>query len=54
MSRNADSNMRLNFDVKNEQLFAGGLDGLVRVWSGIGKTEGELHPSSSWNAHDSM
>jgi telomerase Cajal body protein 1 len=51
-SRRADTMMRMSFDVKGSQLFAGGLDGVVRVWDSLGQTEGEVEPSSSWKAHD--
>jgi telomerase Cajal body protein 1 len=52
INRDANSNMRLGFDVKDDKLFAGGLDGQVRVWSALGKADGELQPTTTWQAHD--
>ena len=54
--READTNKRLGVDVFDGQegveIWAGGTDGVVRVWEGVGKTEGSLERSWEWKAHD--
>ena len=54
--RSADTNQRLGVDVfdaeAGEEIWAGGTDGVVRVWEAVGKTEGALQKSWEWRAHD--
>lgn len=54
--RHAFTNQRLGVDVYEGQdgmeIWAGGTDGVVRVWEGVGKTEGPLERSWEWKAHD--
>lgn len=54
--RQADTNQRLNVDVfpgeNGMEVWAGGTDGVVRVWEGVGMVEGALRRSWEWRAHD--
>ena len=54
--READTNQRLGVDVfeaeAGMEIWAGGTDGVVRVWEGVGKTEGGVERSWEWRAHD--
>lgn len=54
--RQALTNQRIGVDVYEGQegmeLWAGGTDGMVRVWEGVGKSEGALERSWDWKAHD--
>lgn len=54
--REAETNQRLGVDVfegkDGMEIWAGGTDGVVRVWEGVGKTEGPLEKSWEWKAHD--
>jgi hypothetical protein len=54
--REAETNQRLGVDVfegeEGMEIWAGGTDGVVRVWEGVGKTEGALERSWAWKAHD--
>jgi WD40 repeat protein len=52
--RNADSMMPLQFDVSNDILLAGGLDGKIRIWHGLGMTEGNVKAEGEWEAHSGM
>lgn len=53
VERNAESMMRLDWDLTpNGEVWAGGLDGYVRVWEGLGKSEGKVEASMVWKAHD--
>ncbi|KAG0652451.1 WD40 repeat-containing antisense [Hyphodiscus hymeniophilus] len=53
--READTNQRLGVDVFEAaggmEIWAGGTDGVVRVWEEVGKTEGAVERSWEWNAH---
>lgn len=52
VGRNAESMMRLGWDLTpNGEVWAGGLDGHVMVWEGIGKSEGKIEASMAWKAH---
>lgn len=55
--RQADTNQRLDVEVvptaTGHEVWAGGSDGNVRVWSNPGDTEGALDPWAEWKAHDS-
>jgi len=54
--REANTNQRLGVDVfegeKGMEVWAGGMDGVVRVWEGVGMTEGKVEKSWEWKAHD--
>jgi len=54
--RGAETNQRLGIDVfeaeRGTEIWAGGMDGLVRVWEGVGLTEGRLERSWEWRAHN--
>ncbi|KAL8861735.1 MAG: hypothetical protein Q9178_001936 [Gyalolechia marmorata] len=52
--RKADTNQRMGVEVVGDELWAGGVDGTVRVWHGLGKTEGLLDPTWEFKAHDGM
>ncbi|KAL8841194.1 MAG: hypothetical protein Q9170_001048 [Blastenia crenularia] len=50
--RNAKTNQRLGIDVIGGEVWAGGLDGIVRSWEGLGMKEGTMNPSWEFHAHD--
>lgn len=50
--RNAKTQQRLGVDVMGGEVWAGGLNGLVRVWEGLGMAEGVIDPSWEFKAHD--
>lgn len=54
--REGDTNQRLSVDVfqgeKGMEVWAGGVDGVVKVWEGVGMTEGAQKRSWEWRAHD--
>lgn len=54
--RQANTNQRLEVDLfegeGGMELWAGGMDGTVRVWEGVGKSEGVLQSNWEWKAHD--
>jgi len=54
--RDADTNQRLGVDVfgaeAGSEIWAGGTDGVVKVWERVGMTEGALQRSWEWKAHD--
>lgn len=54
--RRADTNQRLSVQVvrstTGHELWAGGTDGYIRVWSNPGDTDGTLDPWIGWKAHD--
>ena len=54
--RRAETNQRLEVDVfgaeEGAELWAGGTDGIVKVWEGVGMTEGAQERSWEWRAHD--
>lgn len=56
--RGAGTNQRLGVDVfsteKGMEIWAGGVDGVVRVWEGVGMSEGALERSWEWKAHDGI
>jgi WD40 repeat protein len=50
--RHSNTLIKLGWELTpNGEVWAGGHDGQVRVWDGVGKTEGSVQPSSSWQAH---
>ncbi|CZR63410.1 related to guanine nucleotide-binding protein [Phialocephala subalpina] len=54
--READTNQRLSVDVfqgeKGMEVWAGGVDGIVGVWEGVGTSEGAQKRSWEWAAHN--
>lgn len=54
--READTNQRLGVDVvptgQGHEIWAGGTDGVVRVWENPGDNEGAHDPRWEWKAHD--
>lgn len=54
--READTNQRLGVDIFESEggveIWAGGTDGVVKVWEGVGQTEGGMERSWEWKAHD--
>ncbi|KAI9792629.1 MAG: hypothetical protein M1833_001033 [Piccolia ochrophora] len=54
--RRAASNQRLGMEVLQAragcEVWAGGIDGVVRVWEAAEKEEGDKEPTRSWKAHD--
>lgn len=56
--RNAETNQRLGVDAfegdgnNGMEIWAGGNDGVVRVWEEVGRTEGRVERSWEWRAHD--
>lgn len=51
-SRAAQTMQRLGAELSGSELWAGGKDGYVRVWEGIGTVEGLIKPAWSFKAHD--
>jgi hypothetical protein len=53
--RKTETMMRLGWDLTpNGEVWAGGTDGFVRVWEGIGESEGDLEAVMSWKAHEGI
>jgi hypothetical protein len=56
--RAAGTNQRLGVDVFEAnggmEIWAGGVDGVVRIWEGVGQTEGAQQRAWEWKAHDGM
>lgn len=50
--RNARTQQRLGVEVMGGDVWAGGLDGVVRVWEGLGMVDGMIDPSWSFRAHE--
>lgn len=50
--RNAKTQQRLGVEVMGGEVWAGGLNGMVRVWEGLGMVEGVIDPSWDLKAHD--
>lgn len=50
--RKARTNQRLGVDILGSEIWAGGTDGLVRIWEGVGMLEGNISPSREFEAHD--
>jgi len=49
--RQARTQQRLYAEVIGDELWAGGIDGKVRVWKGLGTKEGAVSPAWSFQAH---
>ncbi|EHK98457.1 putative Guanine nucleotide-binding protein negative regulator 1 [Glarea lozoyensis 74030] len=58
VGRHAGTNQRLGVDVfgadRGMEVWAGGVDGVVRVWEGVGLSEGAMERSWEWKAHDAL
>ena len=52
--RKAGTMQRLNVDLVGKELWAGGVDGVVRIWDGLGVRNGVVEPSWEFKAHDGM
>ncbi|MCJ1341977.1 hypothetical protein MMC31_000156 [Peltigera leucophlebia] len=50
--RKARTNQRLGVDIFGNEIWAGGTDGFVRIWEGVGMLEGDISPSREVEAHD--
>ena len=50
--RNARTQQRLSVEVMGGEVWAGALDGVVRVWEGLGMVEGVMDPSWEFRAHE--
>lgn len=57
--RKAETNQRLGIDLSNSsnaegglEIWAGGIDGIIRVWKNTHLREGSQQPDLEWNAHD--
>lgn len=51
--REALTQQRLGVDVTADgEVWAGGTDGVIRVWEGMGMREGDVEPSSVWQGHE--
>lgn len=54
--REANTNQRLGVDLfpgeSGTEIWAGGTDGVVGVWEGVGMSEGGVKRSWEWKAHD--
>ncbi len=48
------TNQRLGVDIIDNELWAGGTDGVVRGWDGIGLAEGNVVPAWEFRAHEGM
>jgi len=49
--RKAKTQQRLGVEVMGGEVWAGGTDGVVRVWEGLGMKEGVLDPAWQFQAH---
>lgn len=50
--RMAQTQQRLGVDILGSEVWAGGKDGMVRVWEGLGMAEGDVSPTGQFHAHD--
>ncbi|KAI4256064.1 MAG: hypothetical protein LQ352_002254 [Teloschistes flavicans] len=50
--RKAVTNQRMSVDLVGNEVWAGGVDGMVRVWGDLGMKEGMIDPAWEFNAHD--
>lgn len=50
--RKAKTQQRLGVDVTGGEVWAGGTDGSVRVWDGLGQAEGIVDPNWEFQAHE--
>lgn len=52
--RRAKTQQRIGIDVMNGEVWAGGSDGIVRVWEGLGMKEGAMERDWQFTAHDDV
>lgn len=52
--RMAQTKQRLGVDILGSEIWAGGTDGVVRVWEGLGTAEGIVSPTGQFHAHEGM
>ena len=52
--RHARTPQRLGVDMIGGEVWAGGIDGVVRVWEGLGMTEGVINPKWQYQAHSDV
>lgn len=50
--RMAQTKQRLGVDILGSEIWAGGKDGMVRVWEGLGTAEGIVSPTGQFHAHE--
>lgn len=50
--RMAQTKQRLGVDILGSEIWAGGTDGMVRVWEKLGMAEGDVSPTRQFHAHD--
>ena len=50
--RHGMTNQRLGTEIVGSDVWAGGTDGLVRVWEGLGMRQGVVDPVWEFHAHD--
>ena len=50
--RKAQTNQRLGVDILGSEIWAGGTDGLIRIWEGVGMFDGDISPSREFEAHE--
>lgn len=49
--REARTQQRLGFEIMARELWAGGVDGVVRIWKGLGEAEGIVEPAWNFKSH---
>ena len=49
--RKANTNQRMAVKVVGGEMWAGGTDGMVRLWGGLGQREGNIDPDWGFEAH---
>ena len=52
--RKALTPQRLGAEIVDSEVWAGGMDGNIRVWEGLGASEGVVEPCLEFHAHDGM
>ena len=52
--RGARTQQRLGAEIMGKEVWAGGTDGVVRVWEGLGMKEGVVDPEWEFKAHDDV
>jgi hypothetical protein len=48
------TNQRLEVGIMGQEIWAGGTDGRVRVWEGLGMSEGDIDPAWQFHAHNGI
>lgn len=52
--RRGMTNQRLEAGLFGREFWAGGTDGCVRIWEGLGKNEGDVDPAWQFRAHEGI